>query len=47
MWVSGGNDEEVDIYVQNDGSSSYHIVEVGATQTDQPAWDEIGICSDR
>ena len=40
MRVSGGNDEDVDIYVQNDGASSCHIVEVGATQTDQPAWDE-------
>jgi len=43
MWVSGWNDEKVDIYVQNDGPSSYHVVQVGATQTDQPVGDNRSI----
>jgi len=32
--VSGWNNEEADIYIQNDGPSPYYVVQVGATQTD-------------
>jgi len=34
MWVSSGDDEEVDIHVQNDGPTHYQVVQVGAAQTD-------------
>ena len=33
--VSGGDDEEVDIDVQNDSPTPYQVVQVGAAQADQ------------
>ena len=35
-WVSSRDDEEVDIYIQNDGPTPYQVVQVGTAQTDQP-----------
>ena len=33
--VSGRDDEEVDIDIQNDGPAPYQVVQVGAAQADQ------------
>ena len=36
MCVSSGDNEEVDIYIQNDGPNPDQVVQVGAAQTNQP-----------
>ena len=36
LWVSGGDNEEVCIHVQDDGPAPYQVVQVGAAQTYQP-----------
>ena len=36
LLVGGGDDEEICIHVQDDGSNPYQIVQVGAPQTYQP-----------
>ena len=36
LWISGRDDEEIGIYVQDDGPAPYQIVQVGAAQTYQP-----------
>lgn len=35
LWVSGGNEQEVDMYVQDDGSPYYQVVQFGAAQMSQ------------
>lgn len=35
-WVSSGDDDEVDVYVENDGPTHYQVVQRGAAQLDQP-----------
>ena len=36
MCVSSRDNEEVDIYIQNDGPNPDQVVQVGAAQTNQP-----------
>ena len=40
LWVSGGDDVEVDIHVQNDCSTPYQVVQVVAAQTNQPEGEQ-------
>ena len=40
MWVSGWDDEEIDTNVQDDCSTPYQVVEVGAAETNQPAGEQ-------
>ena len=35
LWVSGGDDVEVDTHVQNDSSTPYQVVQVVATEANQ------------
>ena len=36
LWVGGGDDEEICIYVQDDGPTPYQVVQFGAAHTYQP-----------
>ena len=36
LWVSGRDDVEVDTHVQDDCSTPYQVVQVVATETNQP-----------
>ena len=36
LWVSGRDDEEIDVHVQDDCSTPYQVVQVVATETNQP-----------
>ena len=36
LWVSGRDDEEIDVHVQDDCSKPYQVVQVGAAKTNQP-----------
>ena len=40
LWVSGRDDEEIDVHVQDDCSTPYQVVQVGATKTNQPAGEQ-------
>ena len=36
LWISGGDDEEISIHVQDNGPTPYQVVQIGAAQTYQP-----------
>ena len=40
MWVSGGDDVEVDTHVQDDSSTPYQVVQVVAAEANQPEGEQ-------
>ena len=40
LWVSGRDNEEIDTHVSNDCSTPYQVVQVVATETNQPEGEQ-------